>query len=105
MVSSDDVIAVRENSVDGQGVFYGDLFLTRKIPYCLVYDNELLDYMYNYNDVIDFVIYYNLHGRMEVVQLKNIPNVKQMLLNREFILYPLVTMEASSTYGIHVPID
>lgn len=105
LVSSDDVIAVRENSVDGQGVFYGDLFLTRKIPYCLVYDNELLDYMYNYNDVIDFVIYYNLHGRMEVVQLKNIPNVKQMLLNREFILYPLVTMEASSTYGIHVPID
>ena len=105
LVSSDDVIAVKENTVDEQGVFYGDLLSTRKMPYSLAYDNEMLDYLYNYKDIIDFVVYFNLHGHLEVVQLKNIPNLKQMFSKREFILYPLVMMEASSTYGIHVPIN
>ncbi len=104
LISSDDVIAVHEEPVDEHGVFYGELFSTKKLLYCLAYDNDLLDYMYKYKDVIDFVIYINLVKRnIEIIQLKNIPNIKQMLSNRNLILYPLTTMEVSSTYGIHVP--
>lgn len=106
LISSDDVIAVYENQVDEHGVFYGNLLSTGKMSYCLAYDNYLLDYMYSFKDKIDFVIYINLfRGCTEIVQLKNIPNLKNMLSNREFVLYPLIFMEASSTYGIHVPVN
>lgn len=61
--------------------------------------------MYKYKDAIDFVIYINLvKENIEIIQLKNIPNIKQMFSNRKIVLYPVPTMVASSTYGIHVPI-
>lgn len=104
MISSDDVLAVYEHLEDENGVGFGDLSRTDRINFCLSYDYELLDYIYDYRDEIDYVIYYNtFRGYVEVIKVSNIPAIKAYLPDHRWKLYPLQCMETSSTYGVHIP--
>lgn len=106
LVSSDDVLAVKElievEQEDGKKGILG----SRRIPFSLSYDEELLDYIYKFNDLIDYVIYFNkMWGTTEIIPLKNIPEIKQIHIEHSFFIYPLCVMESLSTIGIHVPYD
>lgn len=104
LISSDDVLAVCEHLDDTNGIGFGDLVQKDKINFCLSYDYALLDYIYKYENEIDYVIYYNtFRGYVEVIKVSNIPAIKEYLSNHRWELYSLQCTETSSTYGVHIP--
>lgn len=101
LVSSDDVFEIYEIVQREEGMLFGDLENKEPIKFCLSYDFELLDYMYKYRDDIDYVIYYNKHRNyFELLKIKNIPAIKQVLSERIYEIRSLVTMESLNTYRI-----
>lgn len=104
LISSDDVLSVYEHMDDDNNIFYGDLARQDRINFCLSYDLELLDYMYEYHIDINYVIYFNtMQNYVEILKILNIPVIKEYLPRHKYELYPLNTMEITSTYGVHVP--
>lgn len=104
LVSSDDVLSVYEHMNDENNICFGDLARQQKINFCLSYDLDLLDYMYQYHTDIDYVIYFNVARKyVEIIKILNIPALKEYIPKHKYELYPLMVTEASSTYGIHVP--
>lgn len=104
LISSDDVLSVYEHMDDDNNIFYGDLARQDRMNFCLSYDLDLLDYMYEYHIDIDYVIYFNtMRNYVEIIKVLNIPAIKEYLPKHEYELHPLMVMETSSTYGIHVP--
>lgn len=104
LISSDDVLSVRERMGDDNDIFYGDLARQDRINFCLSYDLDLLDYMYKYHTDIDYVIYFStMRNYIEIIKVLNIPAIKEYLSKHEYELHSLMAMETSSTYGIHTP--
>lgn len=103
LISSDDVLTVYEHMDDEDNIFFGDLARQDRINFCLSYDMELLDYIYDYRDEIDYVIYCNINrGYVEVIKTTNIPAIKKYLPNHKWELSPLQCLETASTYGVHI---
>ena len=106
LVSSDDVLVIHECMKDENNIFFGDLAHRKNIKFCLSYDIDLLNYIYEYNLDVDYVIYYNINWNyVEVLKVTNIPAIKNFLPQHKYELYPLMAVETSSTYGIHIPND
>lgn len=104
MISSDDVLETMESSVAVNGICYGDLVANDIPHFCLAYDTKLLNFMYQYRDLIDYVIYYNMRWKYaEIIKLKNIPALKTFLEHRRYYIGAVLLWETSSTYGIHIP--
>lgn len=104
LISSDDVLSVYEHIDDDNNIFYGDLARKEKINFCLSYDLDLLDYIYKYRTDIDYVIYFNIiRNYVEIMKILNIPAIEEYLPKHNYELRPLIVIETSSTYGIHVP--
>ena len=104
LISSDDVLSVYEHMDDDNNIFYGDLARQQKINFCLSYDLDLLDYIYEYRTDIDYVIYLNImRNYVEIIKVLNIPAIKEYIPKHKYELYSLIALETSSTYGIHVP--
>jgi len=62
--------------------------------YSLSHDIEMLDYMYNFCDKIDYVIYRHMDG-VEIIELAKIPKMKESL-KFPFIISPLFQMRFST---------
>lgn len=104
LISSDDVLSVYKHMCDDNNIFYGDLVRCKEINFCLSYDLDLLDYMYEYRTDIDYVIYFNtLRNYVELIKVLNIPAIKEYLSKHKYELYSPKVMEISSTYGAHIP--
>ena len=85
MVESDDLLRVYEDEKD-TGVYFGDIddHLDND-DYCLIYDEDLLDFIYNYKNKIYYVIFVGKNGRqLEVIKTENIPTIKEHMKNRRF---------------------
>ena len=103
LISSDDVLTVYEYMDDDNNILYGDLARQGRINFCLSYDLDLLDYIYEYCTDVDYVIYFNVNRNyVEIIKVSNIPAIKEYLPKHNYKLYPLIVLESSSTYGIHV---
>lgn len=102
LISSDDVLIVDENSKDENSICFGDLVNSKK-EYCLSYDKELLNYIYEFRNDIDFVIYYNVgNKKVEVIKTKNIPALQNYFSNRKFKIHSRIVWEDSITYSVSV---
>ena len=103
LISSDDVLSVYEHMDDDNDIFYGDLSRQKKINFCLSYDSDLLDFIYEYHTDIDYVIYFNImQNYVEIIKTLNIPAIKEYLPKHKYELYPFIAIETSNTYGIHM---
>lgn len=106
LISSDDVLSVYEPVNDGNGLCFGDLSRQDKLDFCLSYDFELLDYIYQYQFDVDYVIYFNvMRNYTEIIKVSNIPAIKDYLTKHKYELFPLILMEVLSTYGVHIPVS
>lgn len=102
MIESDDIIAVHESPLDAQKLCYGDLVSERK-HFSLAYDIRLLDFIYGYKDEIDYVIYVNEYGYVEVIKTSNIPFLKDFLHHHTFALAACGGIQTAYTYGMVYP--
>lgn len=82
LISSNDCMLVREYRDDKNDILFGGLRRRDNIDFCLSYDKQLLDYMYQYKTDVDYVIYYNTYRNcVEVLKVSNIPMIKKYLHN------------------------
>lgn len=105
MIESDDMLLVHEDCSDGEGLYYGNLVNERTALFCLAYDVTLLDFMYEYRDDIDYVIYFNFRGCTEIIKVANIPFLKKFLQSRKFSIASGRGVQMISTVGISIPDD
>ena len=67
------------------GLCFGDVDNRFNDDYCLIYDDELLNFIYDYHNEIHYVIFVGKNGRqLEVIKTKNIPAIKEYLRFRSF---------------------
>ena len=85
MIESDDLLRVYEIKSD-TGIYFGDIDdHLDEDDYCLIYDNELLSFIYDYKDKIHYVIFVGKNGQqLEVIKTENIPAIKEHMKNRKF---------------------
>lgn len=83
LVTSDDMFFV--HNIYDSDIYYGDLSKSERAKFCLAYDMELLNYMYEYHDDVDYVIYYNLNSKyVEIIKLSNIPLLKRYMFSQKY---------------------
>lgn len=81
-------------------IFFGDLTQNRRRKFCLSYDTELLNYIFDYCADIDYVIYYNENWNyVEALKVANIPLIKEYLPECKYKVRPLMAREKVSTYA------
>ncbi len=73
------------------------------MEYRLSRDKKLLEYIYQFKNEIQYVIFLN-NKRFEVIRTENIPYLIK-LLPWDYVIYPLNVNTFSSVYNISVPID
>lgn len=103
LISSDDNFEIREHPNDKNDLYFGNLGRENKKDFCLAYDYELLDYIYNYRNQIDYVIYYNKNknkNNIEIIKVSNIPAIKEYLSNYKWDLISNFSMEIMTTNKI-----
>lgn len=83
---------------------YDDLREQQKFKaYRLSRDKRMLDFLYEYRELVEYVIYVYYNG-CEIIKLKHIPELKK-LLPWDFEIYPLIVGNMESMYGISVPTE
>lgn len=103
LISSDDVLRVKEKLEDENEIIYGDL-TNDNIIFCLSYDLELLNYIYSYKEDIDYVIYYNENtDYVEILKTINIPYIMNRIHNKTYKIHSPNVICFSDSYGIHLP--
>lgn len=71
--------------------------------YRLSRDKKLLEYIYQFKDEIQYVIFLN-QARVEIIRTENIPYLIK-LLPWDYVIYPLQVTTVASVYNISVPTD
>ena len=71
--------------------------------YRLSRDKNLLQYVYQFKDEIQYVVFLN-RMRIEVIRTENIPYFIN-LLPWDYVIYPLMVNTMASVYNISVPTD
>ena len=71
--------------------------------YRLSRDKDLLQYIYQFKNIIKYVIFLN-HTRIEVIRTENIPYLIK-LLPWDYVICPLMANTVASVYNISVPKD
>lgn len=86
------------------GMSQGDMREQEKFKeYRLSRDKKLLEYIYQFKDEIQYVIFLN-QARIEVIRTENIPYLIK-LLPWDYVIYPLQVTTVASVYNISVPAD
>ncbi len=84
------------------GMSQGDMREQEKFRcYRLSRDKQLLNYMYQFKEVIKYVIFINCEG-FEVIRLENIPYLLN-LLPWDYVIYPMFVNNVTSLYNITIP--
>lgn len=97
-------LAMYENVYQGwiDGMSDGDMREEEDFKeYRLSRDKRLLEYIYQYKDEIQCVVFWN-HARFEVIRTENIPYLIK-LLPWEYCIYPLNVTTVDSLHNISVP--
>lgn len=85
------------------GMSQGDMREQEKFKeYRLSRDKKLLEYIYQFKDEIQYVIFLN-QARIEVIRTENIPYLIK-LLPWDYVIYPLQVTTVASVYNISVPV-
>lgn len=71
--------------------------------YRLSRDKNLLEYIYQFKDEVQYVIFLN-YARIEVIRTENIPYIIK-LLPWDYVIYPLQVTTVASVHNISVPGD
>ena len=61
-----------------EGMSIGDFPKHRTIDYRFSRDNYILDYLYKYNQIIDYTIFIRYNKYVEIIKISNIPKLKKM---------------------------
>ena len=61
-----------------EGIFIGDFPKHKTIDYRFTRDNYILDYLYKYNQIIDYAIFISYNKYVEIIKICNIPKLKKM---------------------------
>lgn len=61
-----------------EGVSIGDFSSPKTIDYRFTRDNNILDYLYKYNQIIDYAIFIRYNKYVEIIKISNIPKLKKM---------------------------
>lgn len=99
-------LEMRENVYQDwiDGMSQGDMREQEKFKeYRLSRDKNLLQYIYQFKDEIQYVVFLN-HMRIEVIRAENIPHLIK-LLPWDYVIYPLMVNTVASVYNISVPVD
>ena len=81
MIQYNDIGALQmcENLPDEiEGVSIGDFSSPKTIDYRFTRDNNILDYLYKYNQIIDYAIFIRYNKYVEIIKISNIPKLKKM---------------------------
>lgn len=81
MVQYDDIGALQmyENyPSEIKGISIGDFPKHETIDYRFTRDNNILDYLYKYNQIIDYAIFISYNKYVEIIKISNIPKLKKM---------------------------
>lgn len=90
-VSSDDILTAsemlkEEKTVNGETVFFGDLG-EREIPFGLYCMPELLRYIYEFVNEVDYVIYLNRRTKyIDCIKTASIPMILDILSVKEYVV-------------------
>lgn len=88
-------------------IFYGDL-LERPVygGYRLTHDSKMLEYIYQFKDIIRFVTFFNndcFHGkRCEIICVENIPEILKIVKDK-YRFHCAMICTAHTIYGISTP--
>lgn len=86
------------------GMSQGDMREQEKFKeYRLSRDKKLLEYIYQFKDEIQYVIFLN-YSRFEVIRTENIPYLIR-LLPWDYVIHPLQVTTVASVHNISVPVD
>ena len=86
------------------GMSQGDMREQEKFKeYRLSRDKKLLEYIYQFKNEIQYVIFLN-QARVEVIRIENIPYLIK-LLPWDYVIYPLQVTTVASVYNISVSVD
>ena len=61
-----------------EGISIGDFPKHETINYRFTRDNNILDYLYGYNQSIDYAIFIRYNKYVEIIKISNIPKLKKM---------------------------
>lgn len=61
-----------------EGMSIGDFPKHGTIDYRFSRDNYILDYLYKYNQIIDYAIFIRYNKYVEIIKISNIPKLKKM---------------------------
>jgi len=81
MVQYDDIGALQmyENyPSEIKGISIGDFPKHETIDYRFTRDNNILDYLYKYNQIIDYAIFIRYNKYVEIIKISNITKLKKM---------------------------
>ena len=93
---------VYHNWIDG--LSQGDMREQEKFKECcLSQGKKLLEYIYQFKDEIQYVIFLN-QTRFEVIRTENIPYLTK-LLPWNYVIYPLQATTIATIHNISVPVD
>lgn len=108
MIQYDDSALTLDNNCEAlkTGLFYGDLVERPQYRgYRLTHDERILEYIYQFKDMIHFVAFYNndkFHGkRCEIVCVENIPEILKIVKDR-FVFHCSCIGSMRAMYGISV---
>lgn len=84
-----------------EGLRYDDLREQQSFKaYRLSRDKRMLDFLYEYRELVKYIIYV-YYGGCEIINLKHIPELKK-LLPWDFAIYPLIVGNVETMYGISI---
>ena len=109
MIQYDDSALTLDNNCEAlkTGLFYGDLVERPQYRgYRLTHDERILEYIYQFKDMIHFVAFYNndcFSGECcEIISVENIPEILKIIKGR-FIFHCKTIGSLGITNGISVP--
>ena len=87
--------------------WFGDMMPRQEFfhEYRLSRDKEMLQYIYQFRDLIQFVIMVTRNTEPEIIKVSNIPEINKLNQNGYAIAASLVQIEFQGNYGISVPVD
>lgn len=115
IIESDDIINThiaindnKQNNIDRiimpNDLSWGDIngaHLYRRLPYCIAYDLEMLNYLYSFQKEIDYCLFLTCgNSYIEALKLKNIPRIQQYLHSGEYEIHNMasVAIQSCTTY-------
>lgn len=94
------ILMMSENTLSDvkEGILYGDLMCQPKpFYYRLSRDKIMLDFMYEFKDLMKFVVYV-CHDGVEIIKLENIPELKKLLPRGLAIAPAQCPVECATSY-------